>query len=390
MTDTLRIRILAGDLSAFAGGPMFMSDFAIQLADRGHDVSVICFDASDRLSQSCNVNAIVRSPWRDTAIIWRWSYQLDIQHIKRKMKLKMLQPADIVIGFEHLMLLPHHALDSSTPMIYIPLSLIAPLEVKSYGRSGFSQQIGMSLFHKLQVWAIRNAATTIRFTQTSCKMLNEYYADEVQAQYRVIPISIDIPERIEQKPLGVPIRFLSLGRLTDSKNAALLLKSLGDLIDYDWQLDIVGEGPEKENLENLATTLGIASRVRFLGRVEHVSDSYKNADLFLFPSKLDNSPLVLLEAMSFGVPCLAMKANGSTYQNANEEIIAHKEDGLLASSEQDFREILRAILKDPGVLSKLGQTARETVSHRNSWSAFCGELEKTMIEVVATPKQVGT
>lgn len=380
MTKILRIRILAGDLDAYAGGPMFMSNFAMHLSNRGHDVSVICFDSPKSLYHSCNVSEIGRSPWRDSALIWRWSYQLDIKHIKKKITPEILHPADIVIGFEHLMLLHHNSLDSSTPLIYIPLSLIAPLEIESYGRSGFSRKLGTSLFHKLQVWAMNNAASTVRFTKLSCGMLDEYFTNEAHARYQVIPIPIDIPEYIEPKSSGKPIRFLSVGRLTSSKNASLFLSSLCNLADYEWELDIVGDGPERKNLEDTAKSLGIASRIHFLGRVPDVCDSYKEADLFLFSSKLDNSPLVLLEAMSYGVPCLAMRANGSTYRNANEEIITDKVDGLLAANEEEFREIIRTILEDPSQLSALGKTARDTVSQRNSWNAFFIELEKIMFK----------
>jgi len=384
MKKSLRIRVLAGDLAQYAGGPLFKASLIEHLVNRGHEVSVICFDAHDQLKKICNVYEIGRSPWRDHAFVWNWAYQLDMLHIKRMMKPKMLQPADIVIGFEHLMFLHHNALDSTTPLIYIPLSLIAPLEIQSYGRAKFSRNMGIKLFHKLQVWGLNNSALTIRFTKKSCKMLDQYYGSEIHPDYLVSPIAVDIPEHVEDRSIGNAIRFLSVGRLTESKNASLILEALGKLKDYKWCLEVVGEGPERNSLIELASTLGISNRISFPGRVSDVADSYKQANLFLFASKLDNSPLVILEAMGQGVPCLAMNDNGTTYRNANEEIINNRTDGLLAADEYEFGELLREILEEPSILVSLGRSARMIVSNRNSWDAFCGELENSIGQAAIT------
>src|SRR5207253_2603448 len=118
-------------------------------------------------------------------------------------------------------------------------------------------------------------------------------------------------------------------------------------------------------LEQTAARLGLRERVTFHGFQPETDSWYRRADLFLFPAKLENSPLVLLEAMSYAVPCLALKADGIHYRNANAEVIRHGVNGLLAEGESDFQVQLRSALEDPAALGGLGLAARAVVEQKH-------------------------
>jgi glycosyltransferase involved in cell wall biosynthesis len=82
----------------------------------------------------------------------------------------------------------------------------------------------------------------------------------------------------------------------------------------DASLALAGEGPERESLQRLAVTLGIASRVEFLGRVadERLPDVYRAADLFVLPTRaLEGFGMATLEALACGVPVLATEVGAT-------------------------------------------------------------------------------
>ena len=103
------------------------------------------------------------------------------------------------------------------------------------------------------------------------------------------------------------VRFLAVGRLTHLKGLDVALKALAGLKGYSWTLDILGEGDERGSLESLAGTLGISGRVKFHGDKERneVERFMAESSCMLFPSYSEGMGLVVLEALSVGLPVIA-------------------------------------------------------------------------------------
>jgi glycosyltransferase involved in cell wall biosynthesis len=125
-------------------------------------------------------------------------------------------------------------------------------------------------------------------------------------------------------------------------------------------------------------------RVIFHGFQADPAPWYRNADLLLFPSQLENSPVTVLESMSYGVPALAMRGDGLQFQTANAEIVRHGADGFLADSDQDFQEQLEKLLQTPAVLRSAGKAARATVEDRYTWEQHLDRYEQVFEELVAS------
>ena len=81
------------------------------------------------------------------------------------------------------------------------------------------------------------------------------------------------------------------------------------------RMTIAGSGPELDNLEALAVSLGIAESVRFAGRLDRdqVAALYGEADLMLNPSRVDNMPNSVLEALACGLPVVSTRVGGVPY-----------------------------------------------------------------------------
>jgi glycosyltransferase involved in cell wall biosynthesis len=116
----------------------------------------------------------------------------------------------------------------------------------------------------------------------------------------------------EQWPAKTGFTLVYVGRLEPVKNHALLLnafylalKSMPGL-----RLWMVGDGSERQALENLAAQLGITSQVTFWGRKLDVAPFFSAADAFIMSSKSEGLPISLLQAFSLGLPAIVTDVGG--------------------------------------------------------------------------------
>jgi glycosyltransferase involved in cell wall biosynthesis len=115
--------------------------------------------------------------------------------------------------------------------------------------------------------------------------------------------------------LNHTIRLLFVGRLVPYKCADLVIEAMNLLapdIRRRATLTIVGDGPERENLERSAQSLGVAAQVTFAGWVpqERTLEFYRQSDIFCFPSVREFGGAVVLEAMAAGLPCIVADYGG--------------------------------------------------------------------------------
>lgn len=123
----------------------------------------------------------------------------------------------------------------------------------------------------------------------------------------IIPNGITPPKLRHEDFPHDDMKFLVVGRLTRLKGIDVALKALAGLKAYDWTLDVLGEGHERKELECLAESLGIVERVKFHGdkEREEVEKFMAESSCMLFPSYSEGMGLVVLEALSAGLPVIA-------------------------------------------------------------------------------------
>jgi glycosyltransferase involved in cell wall biosynthesis len=130
----------------------------------------------------------------------------------------------------------------------------------------------------------------------------------------------------------------SVGLLIERKGHHLAIEAIRDVPDAT--LLIVGSGPERQQLENLSTRLGVADRVRFLGNLDQKSlcEIYNSADALVLASSREGWANVLLESMACGTPVLGSAVWGTP------EVIACPEAGLLLEK-RDAQSIVAGIAR---------------------------------------------
>ena len=144
---------------------------------------------------------------------------------------------------------------------------------------------------------------------------------------------IVIPNPITKYPLKTPThnvtshRIICAGRLNSQKGFDLLIEAYALIADKcpGWNIDIFGSGEDKEKLLKMIQQKSLENRIVINEPTDKIYDEYMASDFFVLSSRYEGYPLVLNEAMSCGIPCVAYRC-----KYGPEEAITDKEDGLLA------------------------------------------------------------
>jgi glycosyltransferase involved in cell wall biosynthesis len=175
-----------------------------------------------------------------------------------------------------------------------------------------------------------------------------------------------------------------VGRLSEHKNVDMLLEAIDSAssqLDSAVSCGIIGDGPEREQLEEYANKLDIDTHVDFLGFVEAdeaVIGNIKAASVFVLPSTREGFPNTILEANACGVPTIVIdhEENGST---------AVVEDGVTGFITEDSAEAiaekLMRCLTDDALLAELS-TGATAFGRAHDWDVIVDELEDVYSSVV--------
>lgn len=101
-----------------------------------------------------------------------------------------------------------------------------------------------------------------------------------------------------------------VGRLSREKGLDVLVRAVPHLTESDPALAIVGDGPQRQQVQKLADELGVAHRLDWCGRVPDAAPLFRAFDLFVLSSRTEGTPMVVFEAMAAGVPVVATRVGG--------------------------------------------------------------------------------
>ena len=150
---------------------------------------------------------------------------------------------------------------------------------------------------------------------------------------------------------------VAVGNLSSRKGFDNLLKVFEKIKQHKVLLHILGYGKDKELLHQMKSDFGLEN-VIFHGIQKNPYPFLKFADLFILSSRYEGFGMVLIEAMSFGIPCVSFDCNYGP-----SDIIKNNEDGFLVKNgdENDFAEKLQLLMKDENLRREKGEKARVNV-----------------------------
>ncbi len=227
--------------------------------------------------------------------------------------------------------------------------------------------IGLELLRKI---AYPWAATVVVQTQRGLQWLEECCPN---TQGRVIPNPVVYPLPCSE-PVVDPVSevsgnrrvALAVGRLGEEKGFDHLLVAFGVLASQnsEWDLVILGDGSERQNLERQRDSLGLMGRVHLPGQVGNPGDWYVRADLYVMSSRFEGFPNTLLEAMAHGLPAVSFDC-----ETGPADIIRHGIDGYLVPPSEGANGLARAmetLMRDGAMRQRMG---KEALAVRDRFSA---------------------
>ena len=167
-------------------------------------------------------------------------------------------------------------------------------------------------------------------------------------------------DRLQSQPT-----VITVGRLVRRKNHQAILTALAELPELNYQYLIIGQGPERTNLEKQINDLAISQKVRILANVSHkeLPNYYLGAKLFVMPvqnqgSDIEGFGIVYLEAGYYGLPVIASRGTSAG------EIITDGLNGLLIDPNQkgELAAAIKQVLTDQEPAAQLGQAAKKRIA----------------------------
>ncbi len=183
-----------------------------------------------------------------------------------------------------------------------------------------------------------------------------------------IELSTFTPRRRRSQNGTGRVKLLFVGRLNAFKNVERLIEAVARLkqqgID-NIELQLVGDGERRANLERLAVERGLTKEVRFFGWVERdkIVDYYRQADLFVTATTWEGMPNTVLEGMACGLPVVATRASGL------DELVRNGTNGYLVDIDdsEGLTKRLAELIDNPYERQRMGKESRKIAEQEFAW-----------------------
>lgn len=277
------------------GVEKFVQKISEELVKKGHEVKVLTADAQKKESISNALNGVTinrffaNGPFYYSRELYKYlityGKEFDIVHVHNFHTLLPVLCAKAKEAGQkfNLILMGHYHGKGSTPLTNILLKV---------GRNLFS------LFYK-------QADFILCHTEYEKQLLIRHFQLK-ESMIRMIPSGVAVDEISKAVPFAKTGRILLIvSRIEKYKNIHLAIRAM-TYLPGDYKLCIIGEGPYRRNLYNLATSLVLDGRVNFLGHLsnEEVYRWYKTCDLVINFSELEAFGLTVIEGLAAGKPVL--------------------------------------------------------------------------------------
>jgi glycosyltransferase involved in cell wall biosynthesis len=227
---------------------------------------------------------------------------------------------------------------------------------------------------------IRRAKFVVCISEFARRQTLRFTPEGMENKLHIVHCGVDMNDfpPAERRESGHQLLFI--GRLAAAKGLSILLEAVADGRKTlpDIKLTIVGDGPERASLENLAADLNLNTAVKFLGYQSQpqIRALLKQSDIFVMTSLAEGVPVVLMEAMAAGVPVIAPRIAGIP------ELIDDQVTGLLTPP-GDPAATAGAILKiltDENLQRRFTQNARVKIERDFNLRTEAKHLESLFVE----------
>lgn len=256
---------------------------------------------------------------------------------------------------------------------------------------GYFGSFQTTAFRLLEWWLARR---TTRLVAVSPQVRDDLVALGVAPaeKFAVVRLGIELEERVTsersreeaRRALGIPNgRFVVgwIGRMTGVKRTDDVLEGLRRLRErgVDACLCMVGDGPDRDHVEQRAHDLGVVRHCLFLGYQEDVAPWYQACDAVILPSANEGTPVSVIEALAAGRPVVATAVGGVP------DVVRDGVDGFLVEPGDldGLAERLARLAADPELRARMGAAGRERVVPRYAVDRLIDDMDtlyRTLLE----------
>lgn len=280
----------------------------------------------------------------------------------------------------------------------LPMGTVAYMVNKKFGTPYTVICHGMDVLSALKKWRKKQLMIKVLNNASQIVVNSQYTASLIRGlenwQGKIVvitpgtdilnqPSGIEIADLRDKYKLADKKILLTVGRLVPRKGHDLVIKALSKLTEQfsDLVYLIVGEGPAKNDLIQLASSLQLKEKVIFTGEApnNYLPAFYKLSDIFINVEKqieedVPGFGIVFLEANAFSKPVIGGRSGGA------KEAVVHEKTGLLVDP-NDLENISQAItrlLQDNDFARKLGEQGKQRVIDEFSWSQRAEKLKELL------------
>jgi glycosyltransferase involved in cell wall biosynthesis len=258
---------------------------------------------------------------------------------------------------------------------------------------GYFGPLRSLFFRLLERWLARH---TTALVAVSPQVRDDLVALGVapRERFAVIRLGIELEERVaaeqdgrleSRRYLGLPPDRFTIGwvgRMTSVKRTDDILRAFRRLRDngVEATLCLVGDGPDRGDLERRAHDLGVVRDTLFLGYQEDVAPFYAAFDALVLPSRNEGTPVSAIEALAAGRPVVATRVGGVP------DVVRDSEDGFLvdAGATDDLGDRLDQLARDPELRARMGERGRERVLPRYAVDRLVRDVDQLYKSLLAS------
>jgi glycosyltransferase involved in cell wall biosynthesis len=212
------------------------------------------------------------------------------------------------------------------------------------------------------------------------------------SKFRVIRLGIELDTRVSpdgeagaeaRRVMGVPDhRFVVgwIGRMTGVKRTDVVLRGFRALRDegVDAVLCMVGDGPDRDGVEELADELGVVRHCLFPGYQEDVGPFFSAFDVFVLPSGNEGTPVTAIEALASGCPVVATRVGGVP------DVVEDGVDGFLIApaAADELASRLVQLAREPELRARMGDAGRERMRTRYAVDRLVDDVDRLYRELL--------
>lgn len=244
-------------------------------------------------------------------------------------------------------------------IVMLPVTTIMLLSLRSKFKVIVSERSNPARYSKVIQCLLKVLAHKADGYVFQTKDILEWYLPYIkEKQTIVIPNAVN-EEFIVNNKLVPEKRIIAVGRLTKVKNFELLIKAYSNIADKypDYKVYIFGDGPERNNLENLARKLKVDKNIVISKFTNDIKEELQRSKVFVMSSDYEGMPNALIEAMALGLPCIATDCEGG----GAKFLIQENVNGFLVpvGNDKQMAQYIDLILSSEELAYNIGQKAQE-------------------------------